>query len=50
MIEKLRLWVAQMRYPTPELGDFVEDMPLDKYIQDDHDDNKAERKTKKGKS
>lgn len=50
MMEKLRFWIAQMRYPTPEMGDFVEDMTLDKYIHDDHDDNNAVRKTKKGKN
>jgi hypothetical protein len=30
----------------PDEGDFVEDMPLDKYIQDDHDDNNAANKKK----
>lgn len=47
MMDKLRLWVAQMRYPTPELGDFVEDIPLDKLVADDHNDQDAANKEKK---
>jgi hypothetical protein len=41
------LWLLKLRYPMPEEGDFVEDLPLDKYVQEDHDDNKAANKEKK---
>jgi hypothetical protein len=47
----IRAWFAKLRYPTPEMGDFVGDMKLDEYTEEDHDDNQAAKKepVKKGK-
>jgi hypothetical protein len=40
----IRTWFAKLRYPTPDLGDFVDEVPLDVMTGKDGDDNKAEKK------
>lgn len=40
-------WLAKIRYPMPEEGDFFDELPLDQRTDDDNkdgDDNKAANK------
>lgn len=42
----VRTWFAKLRYPTPDMGDFAGELPLDKYLADDGNDNLAVGQTK----